>query len=121
MNRKMLAQVIGDIPNPWSVLNPNYEEESGKGLIQLLRNLFQLAVIAAGLFTLINLIIAGYEFISAQGDTEKVTNAWNKIWQSLVGLLIVGAAFVIAALFGYLVFGNPTAIISPTIYGPGAT
>ena len=120
MSKKLLASnVIGNITNPWLRFpDAKYPAEPGEGLIILLRNLFQLAIVAAGIFTLINLIIAGYEFISAQGNAEKVANAWNKIWQSLVGLLIVGAAFVIAALFGWLIFGDPTAIISPRVFGP---
>lgn len=122
MNKKLLADnVVGTIANPWPHFGADYPDAPGQGLITLLNNLFQLAIVAAGIFTLINLIIAGYEFMSAQGNAEKVTNAWNKIWQSLVGLLIVGAAFVIAALFGWLVFGDPAAIISPEIYAPGAT
>ncbi|HUW21181.1 MAG TPA: hypothetical protein VMW41_00800 [Candidatus Bathyarchaeia archaeon] len=109
---------IGTVTNPWETLNPAYTGTSGEGLVTLLNNILKLAVVVAGIFSFINLIVAGYGFMSAAGNPEKITEAWSRIWQSLVGLLIVASSFVLAALFGYLVFGDPTAIISPKIYGP---
>jgi hypothetical protein len=55
----------------------------------------------------------------AGGDSKKMTQAWDRIWQSLVGLVIIVASFVIAALVGLLFFGDAGFILSPRIYGPG--
>jgi len=46
--------------------------------------------------------------------------AWAKIWQSMMGLLFIVGSFVLAAIFGYLLFGKASAILMPQLYGPGA-
>lgn len=88
------------------------------GLVKFANNLLKLAIVGAGIFAFMNIVIAGYTFLGAGGDPKKVEQAWAKIWQSLVGLLFVAGSFVLAAIFGWLLFKNPTAILSPTIYGP---
>ncbi|PJE67678.1 hypothetical protein COU95_01050 [Candidatus Shapirobacteria bacterium CG10_big_fil_rev_8_21_14_0_10_40_9] len=116
-----VEDIIGKITNPYRgqySLGP----ETGKfGLITFLNNLLRLVFVFAGLYAFLKLIIAGYQFMSAGGDPKAVEKAWAKIWQSLIGLLIIVASFVLAALFGWLLFGNASAILVPTIYGPGGT
>ena len=53
--------------------------------------------------------------MSAGDDPKKVAGAWAKIWQTALGLAFAAGAFVLAALFGQLIFGNPTFILNPTI------
>lgn len=91
----------------------------GGGLIGFLNNIVRLLIIVGGLFAFFNLILAGYGFMSAGDDPKKMASAWAKIWQSMMGLLFILGSFVLAAIFGYLLFGSPTAILKPTIYGPG--
>lgn len=88
------------------------------GLIPFFNALLKLIIVLAGLFSFLNIIIAGYQFMSAGGDSKKVGEAWSKIWQSLLGLILVAGSFVLAVIFGWLIFGDPSAIISPKIYGP---
>lgn len=88
------------------------------GLVPFFNALLKLIVVLAGLFAFFNLIIAGYQFMSAGGDSKKVSEASSKIWQSLIGLLIVAGSFVLAAIFGWLLFGDARAILVPAIYGP---
>lgn len=107
---------FGTIQTPPGI--DKYGSLTGGGLINLLSNLLKLLVVVAGLYVLFNLILAGYQFISAGGDSKSVEAAWAKIWQSLIGLLIVAGAFVLAAIFGWLIFGNPSAILQPKIYTP---
>ena len=107
--------VIGDIDLPDFF---KYGEMEG-GLGNFLNNILMLITTVAGLFALFNLIMAGYGYMSANGDEKKIQQAWAKIWQSLLGLGIVAAAFLIAALVGWIFFKDPTFIINPKIYGPG--
>lgn len=65
------------------------------GLPQLISSFIRLATIVGGIALLINLIIAGFGFLTASGDPKKVTDAWNKIWQSLVGLIIIVGAIAL--------------------------
>lgn len=88
------------------------------GLIKFAGNIVRLLIVIAGLYAFFNLIIAGYGFMSAGGDPKKMEAAWAKIWQSLLGLLFIVGSFVLAAIFGYMLFGEATAILKPEIYGP---
>lgn len=119
MSRRLLAGV-GTITDPWGRLKvPGYAGSAqGQGLITLLNNILRTMVALAGVWALINLITAGYGFMSAEGNPEKMTQAWSKIWQTLLGLLIVAGSYGLAALFGYLIYQDATAILSPKIYGP---
>ena len=90
----------------------------GSGLFAILGALVKFSIAIAGLYTFWNLIMAGYMFMSAGGDSKAVGKAWEKIWQSLIGLLIVAGSFVLAGVFGYLIFGDPTILITPQIFTP---
>jgi len=85
------------------------------GLIPFLNALVKLLIVAGGIYAFFNIIMAGFGFLSAGEDPKKIEAAWSKIWQSLVGLLFIGGAFVLAAIFGYLVFGDPMFILLPKI------
>jgi hypothetical protein len=92
-------------------------DASGKftGILVFLNSLLKLLFIAAGLWGFLNLIFAGYQFMTAGGDPKAVGKAWERIWQSLLGLLIIVASFLIAAIMGILLFKDPTAILQPKL------
>lgn len=119
--RKVFAEdLFGTVTNPL----PKYggiEGTPGKagGLILLFSNILRLVFILAGIYAFLNLIIAGYQYISAGGDSKALSSAWARIWQSLLGLVIIVGSFALAALFGYIIFGDATYILNPQIYGPG--
>ncbi len=108
-------QAFGPITSPVGV---NLYAAGTAGLVQFLNNLLKLLIVVGGLFALFNIVMAGYGFLSAGDDPKKMAAAWAKIWQSLIGLLVIAGSFVLAAIFGYLIFGSATAILSPKIYGP---
>jgi hypothetical protein len=117
---KVFAQnatsIVGTVANP---LPSAYQGIAGGGIIVFLTNILRLVFVAAGIFAFVNLILAGFQFIGAGGDPKAISAAWAKIWQSLLGLILVVGSFALAALFGYLLFNNPGFILNPTIYGPG--
>ncbi len=92
-----------------------------EGLTQLITNILSLAFLGAGVWAFLNFIIAGYSFLSASGDPKKITAAWERIWQSIVGLVVIVASFILAAIVGWLVFGDPLYILKPKIFGPSST
>jgi hypothetical protein len=110
------SSFFGKITKPQGIADYGSLREGG--LILFANNLLKLIIGAAGLFAFFNIIIAGYTFMSAGGDAKKVEQAWAKIWQSLLGLLFVAGSFVLAAIFGWLIFGDAGAILVPKIYGP---
>jgi hypothetical protein len=90
----------------------------GGGLIQFFSNILQLVFVVAGIYAFINFILAGFQYMSAGGDTKALTAAWGRIWQSLIGLVIIAGSFALISLFSYILFGDATFILKPKIYGP---
>lgn len=107
--------IVGEITNP---LNKYAGVKEG-GLIAFLSNILRLVFAVAGVYALINIIIAGFQFMTAAGDSKAITAARNRIWQTLMGLVIIVGSFALAALFGYILFGDATYILRPALYGPG--
>ena len=105
-----LTSPFGTITNP-----TNYTGAQGQGLFDFLGNILKFAAVAGGIYMIIQIILAGYQYISASGDVKKTEAAWAQIWQSVLGLVIISAAFIIAGLVGRLTWIN---ILSPEIYGP---
>lgn len=82
---------------------------------QLLNTAIKFLIVGAGIYALFNLIFAGYAFMSAGDDAKKVAGAWAKIWQTLLGLAVAAGSFVLAAIFGQLIFKDPLFILHPSI------
>lgn len=114
--------VFGTIDNPFTTLGGPLATAGaeGQGLILILNSLVKFVIVLAGLYTFWNLIAAGFMFMSAGGDSKAIGKAWDKIWQSLIGLLLVAGSFVLAIIFGYLIFGpqNAMILIQPQIFKP---
>lgn len=85
------------------------------GLISLINTLLRVTFIIAGLWSFMNIILAGFGFLSAGGDDKKIAKSWAQMWQSLIGLLIIVSSFVIAAIIGIVLFNDPSAILVPKI------
>lgn len=116
-----MTHLLAAIRNPFEVLAPTSplkNSSGGSGLFMILGAMVQMMIVVAGLYTLWNLIIAGYGFLNAGGEAKYIEKAWAKIWQSLIGLLIVAGSFVLAAIFGYLIFGDASMLISPRVFSP---
>jgi hypothetical protein len=108
-----MLQIFGSIQKP-QALDKFGDVENG-AIGNLLDLLLKTLVIGAGIYALINLVLAGYAFMSAGDDPKKVAGAWAKIWQTMVGLAITAGAFVLAAIFGQLIFGDATKLLKPII------
>jgi hypothetical protein len=103
---------FGSITAPTTALTSGNPGEALGKLIQLGVDIL---IVGAGIYALINFVLAGYSFMSAENDPKKMEGAWAKIWQTALGLAIAAGAFVLAAIFGQLIFGNPGAILNPQI------
>lgn len=118
-----MLDIFGTITDPLKKISGNgYPDIYGQpsGLVMFLNNVVRLLIVVGGLFAFFNLVLAGYGFLSAGDDPKKMAAAWSKIWQSMMGLLFIVGAFVLAAIFGYLLFKDVGAILNPKLYGPGA-
>ena len=117
-----MIQIFGPIELPAMFKYPGIAATADRpgGLVQFLNNIVRLLIAAGGIFAFFNLVLAGFGFLSAGDDPKAMARAWQKIWQSMLGLLFIIGSFVLAAIFGWLLFGNAGAILQPKIYGPGA-
>lgn len=106
-----MLQIFGTINNPTRFA------DGPQGFFNLLSNIFKLAGTIAGIYFVFQIIMAGYGYLSANGDEKKVALAWSKIWQSLIGIIIIASAFILADVISRLTGGtiNPA---NPNLYGP---
>lgn len=74
-----------------------------------------LLIALAGIWALIQFVLGGFGYITAAGDPKKVQEAQSKLMHSIIGLVIIAASFVLAALIGAIFFGSATFILNPTI------
>lgn len=95
-----------------------YGTEPGPAFGKLIQFGLRALVVGAGIYALFNLVLAGYSFMSAGDDSKKVASAWAQISQTLIGLAFAAGAFVLAAMFGQLLFGNPLFLLQPSIPTP---
>lgn len=106
------------LPSPLAQGYGAYDQPGG-GLVGFLNNIFKLITLTAGFFAIVNFILAGYGIMGAAGDPEKLSKAQGKIWNSIIGLILIVASFAFAALLGWMLFKDTNAILNLKIYGPG--
>ena len=114
MKNLIAGSPFGNVKLP-SEITARYGGTAAQNIGKLLNTVLQVLIFGAGAYALINLVVAGYSFMSAGDDPKKVAGAWAKIWQTLLGLAFAAGAFVMAAIFGQLIFGDPTFILNPRI------
>lgn len=113
MGREIAQNIWGTVQQP--AATAKFGSVEGGAIGRLLQIFIGLLIAVGAIWALLNLIFAGYQFMSAGDDTKKVAGAWSKIWQTLLGLALVAGAFVLAAIFGQLLFGRADFILSPSI------
>ncbi len=115
---KLLAQNFFGTINQPAALQPY---GAGGGLIVFMSNVIRLIVVIGGLVALFNIISAGFQYITSQGDPKATEKTMSTLTSSLLGLVLMIAAPAIAAIVGYVLFGNPAFILKPTLTSPTST
>lgn len=117
MNNLLAQNPFGAVKVP-DKLNAIYGAEAGPAFGKLIQFGLRALVVGAGIYALFNLVLAGYAFMSAGDDSKKVSGAWSQISQTLIGLSFAAGAFVLAAIFGQLLFGRADFLLTPIIPTP---
>lgn len=107
--------IIGCISPPPNIPSGIGPQGQLTGITTFLNSILKLLFIAAGLYGFFNIILAGFDFISAGGDAKMIARAWSRIWQTVLGLLIIVSSFLLAAIIGIILFKDPTAILQPSL------
>jgi hypothetical protein len=111
------SSVFGNIAAPPGVAD--YDSAAGGiGLVLFLSNLIRIITIAGGVFVMVNILYAGWIYISSSGDTSAHEKVANTVTYSVIGLAIIVGSYAAAALAGAIFFGDATFILNPTICGP---
>jgi hypothetical protein len=109
---KYLAQnPFGVVQAPTTALGT----DGGLAIGKLIQMSLRLLIMVAALYALFNFVLAGYSFLSAGDDSKKIAGAWAKIWQSALGLAVSAGAFVLAGIFGKLIFNDWNFLLNPAI------
>ena len=118
----LIPKAFAQTPDVVGIISPvqNYygdvNSTTNGGLGLLLTNFLRIFFVVAGILAFFNFMIAGFQYMMAGGDPKAMTAAWNKIWYSLLGLVLMVGAFAVAAVFGYLIFGDAMFMLRPQIY-----
>ena len=108
-----IGKIVPPVKTPGITIKGGYGELTG--FVMLFNSVLRIIFIIAGVWAFFNIVIAGFNFISAGGDPKKVAAAWQKIWQSFLGLVIIVCSFLLAAIIGILLFKDPSAILNPKL------
>ena len=87
------------------------------GITAFISALLRLSAVVAGIWSLFNFIIAGFMYISNQGDSGIHQKVVERFTMTIFGLVVIVASYSIAGLVGLIIFGDANFIISPKITG----
>lgn len=94
---KFLTEDINDIfgnISPPEAMNFG-EDNPALGLGKLISFGIRLFIIVAGMFLLLYLLLGAFDWITSNGEKEKITKAQNKITNALIGMFLVFIALVV--------------------------
>lgn len=110
---KHIAQYFGTVTPPQALTN--YGTDPGGSIAKLLQVVMWTLIVGSSVYALFKLILSGYSFMSAGGDSQKIAGAWATIWQTMLGLAVAAGAFILAGIFGKLIFNDWYFILNPVI------
>lgn len=122
INTKLLADLpLGQIGGnqgfgPWGDVGKSTEiSTSANAFTGIISKVIGVMTIVAGLWFILQFVIAGFNYMQAGGDSAKVRDAGAKITNAAIGLLTVVASYAIISLFGKMLgfdILNPQDIIT---------
>lgn len=114
----MFFQLFGVVEPPAGVRD-RFGTDPTAGIGRLIQLGFNVLILIGGIYALLNFILAGYAFLAAGDNPKGIETAWAKIYQTIIGLVVLVGAFLIAAVVGLLVYGRADALLNPTLTVPG--
>jgi hypothetical protein len=104
-----MSSIIGTITPPANIPSAPTDTTG------FLRAIIIFIIVLAGIFSFWQIIIAGFNYITAGGDKAKVEVAQTKITHALIGLVVIALSFIISAIAGKILFDDPGFILNPKI------
>jgi hypothetical protein len=72
----------------------------------LIGNIIRLMFFIAGLYALVLLLLGGFEWVSSGGEEKKLTSARGKIFNAIIGLVVMVAVLTLVIILEQVVFGG---------------
>ncbi|OGG20202.1 hypothetical protein A3D03_01260 [Candidatus Gottesmanbacteria bacterium RIFCSPHIGHO2_02_FULL_40_13] len=94
---------LGPVAEALCNLSSTQAELAGGEFNRIIGVFLGFITIAAGIWFLFQFITAGFGWMSAGGDKNKTEEAWHKITNSLIGLIIVVSAWILVGIIGSVV------------------
>ncbi len=112
-----LGPIGGEGLGPFGNIGKSSDKYAGiTSALDTVSSIVGFMTIVAGIWFLFMLLFAGYEWISAGGDTKKIGSARDRITHAFTGLVIVVGAWSLLAVagqfFGYDILVNPRDVIN---------
>jgi uncharacterized membrane protein len=99
------------VENSYGVLGA----QGNPGLTGFLSNAIILVTIIGGLWALFNVVTGGLTLITAEGDSKELSKLGEKLNMTVIGLILMVGAPLIASLIGFFVFGDASILLKPSI------
>jgi hypothetical protein len=109
------TSIFGTINPPAGVDKYGGVEEGG--LVLFISNGIRLVTTVAGIWVMLNFLLAGWKFITDSGSSKAQTEASTMMTNSIIGLAIIVGSYTIAAIAGLVFFGDASYILNPKIQG----
>lgn len=109
---------FGTIETPPGVDKIQAASGSDIGLLYFISNLITIFSVVAGVWTLFNVVLAGYTYISSSGDSKAHESVRTQITNSVIGLILIVMTYTIGGLIGLIFFGDPAFILNPQLPTP---
>ncbi len=116
MNHTLLAQIKNPVLPP-VIGNNQSQNPGGNALGKLIGNLVGALFIAGFLLAFVYLVMGGITWITAGGDKTKLEKARDEITNSILGIIVVGAAWAMAVLVASFFGLDMTSLSFPAITG----
>lgn len=85
---------------PFANLDLTSVTDSARAFSTIISNVIGLMTVIAGLWFLFSFISGAFGFLSAGGDSKKMSEATSRITSALIGLMIVVLAYALVSLVG---------------------
>jgi hypothetical protein len=114
--------VFGTIEEPQGVkqYNAAVKGDGEKiGFFIFLSNIIKLATVGGGIIVFVNFILAGFNYVTSNGDTGAHKKVIEQITNSVIGLVFIVMSYTVIAVISFVIFGRADYILNPQLSGPG--
>lgn len=89
-----------------------YTGLGGRDIRLVIAGIINIVLSLLGVFFIILLIIAGFRYLTAGGNSDNTKKALSTIWSAIIGLAIVLSAYIIARFVLQALLGATTGVVN---------